>query len=126
MTRRAKTTTTPVMTSGLAGLDPRALAQAPQHKGLGHDHLLGLGRFHTLVGGVDAGSSDVLRAPQLTVDGVRRSQGGVGNRGHARALALIAANSSSVIAPLSSSALAWDSCSTDEDVEPDEAVTLRM
>src|SRR6476469_9304577 len=64
MTRRAKTTTTAVMTGGLAGLDPRALCQALEHKGLGHDHLLDLGRIHALVGGVDAGSSDVLRAPE--------------------------------------------------------------
>src|SRR6478735_12546550 len=64
MTRRAKTTTTAVMTSGLAGLDPRALGQALEHKYLGHDHLLDLDGVHALVGRVDAGSRDVFRPPQ--------------------------------------------------------------
>ena len=49
----------------------------------------------------------------------------VGHGAHASAWALIFANSSGVIAPESSSALAWASCSTPE--EPDDGVaTLRM
>jgi hypothetical protein len=60
----------------------------------------------------------------VSIDSVCWSKHRPGHRTHERALALIAANSSSVMAPLSRSALACESCSTDED--DDGAATLRM
>src|SRR6478735_2816649 len=50
-------------------IDPRpsgggAVGEALEQQRLGNDELLDLGRIYALVGGVDAGARDVLRAPE--------------------------------------------------------------